>query len=104
MRALLTFLVLVATYSVAFTQCKPIVAEAKVTHSTSGLNNGVIQLDIKSNKSDLSISFFGPKGLVKIKLDKTEIDGLAKGKYLVVLSGKRESDNYCPKSLEIIIN
>ena len=103
--SLKVLIVLLGVCSVGFAQCKKIVAETIVTHTQNGSSNGKIVLEIKdSRKEDFSISLFGPRAQNKIKIDKTEIDRLSKGKYLIVVVGKREDDNYCPRSIEVIVN
>lgn len=97
--------ILLGSYSFCFGQCKTINVEAKITNTEGGLKNGKIVLDLKNSRvDDFSISLFGSKTQNKLKVDKAEIDNLAKGSYLIVIVGRKEQDNYCPKSINVTIN
>ena len=90
----------------SFAQCKEIDAVAKVVKGASDVGkNQSIQLEIKgSNLRNLEVRVFGPSRRNILRSNKTEFNNLASGKYLVVISAKREEDNYCPKSINVTIN
>lgn len=91
--------------SLAFGQCKTIEASATVTDTQGGAKNGKIVLEIKNlAQSQFQISLFEPQGKRRINLEQKEFDNLPKGKYLIVIVGKKEEDNYCPKSIDVTIN
>jgi hypothetical protein len=90
---------------VSFAQCKEINAEAKVVKrgSDAGANQS-ISVEIKHSNSSYELNLFGPHKNNILRSDKTEFNNLPSGKYLIVIVGKREEDNYCPKSITITVN
>ena len=87
-----------------FAQCKKIDAEAKVVQA-EGSNSRSITIEIKSGQpSQFTISLFGPGKKNELNVNKTEFHNLSPGKYMVVIVGKREEDNYCPKSINVTVN
>ena len=90
----------------SFAQCKEIVADAKVVKTASDINSHKsILVEINgSNPNSFRINFFGPGRNNILDSDKTEFNNLVSGKYLIVIVGKREQDNYCPKSINVTIN
>ena len=91
---------------ISFAQCKEIVADAKVVKMSSDINsNKSIVVEIKgADPNSLRLSLFGPNRKNILDSDKTEFNNLVSGKYLIVIVGKREPDNYCPKSINVTIN
>lgn len=89
-----------------FAQCRDINAEAKVTNSNeSGADKPSITIDFKNvNKEPFKVSLFGPDRKNELNVEKSTFENLARGKYLIVIVGKREEDNYCPKSINVTIN
>ena len=89
-----------------FAQCKNIDAAAKVVKTPQDTNcNQSIIIEFKNGKKDLfSVSVFAPDRNNILNSDKTEFNNLSQGKYLIVIVGKREEDNYCPKSINTTIN
>lgn len=99
---ILVTLILVCGFLTSFSQCKNIDADAK---ATAGLNGNSIVVDIKNSRTDLfKISVFGPNKQNILNSEKSEFNNLSSGKYLVVIVGRREEDNYCPKSINVTIN
>lgn len=90
----------------SFAQCKEINVEAKVVKGTNEIGaSQSILVDIKeSNSNSFQLSLFGPQRNNILNTDKTEFNNLVSGKYLVVIIGRREKDNYCPKSINVTIN
>ena len=91
---------------IAYCQCKSIRAEAKVSNTSGGADNGVITLELDGglNKNDFTISLFAPDKKNRLQVSEFVFDNLKKGKYLVVVSAKHERDNFCPKSINVTIN
>ena len=89
-----------------FAQCKTIDAEVKVTNTDeNGAQKPGIAVEIKgANKTSFRVSLFGPDRTNELNVEKFSFENLAKGKYLIVIVGKREEDNYCPKSINVTIN
>jgi hypothetical protein len=85
-------------------QCKNIDAEAKVTPAQEPTSRA-ITIELKNARSsEFTISLFGPDKKNELNANKTTFDNLAPGKYLIVIVGRREEDNYCPKSINITVN
>ena len=110
-RKLLTinlFVLFLCLASNVFAQCKKIDAEAKVVQVSGGSNESqtnAIVIDFKGRRSeDFTISLFGPNKKNELHTEKSEFLNLSKGRYLIVIVGKREGDNYCPQSINITIN
>lgn len=90
----------------AYCQCKSIKVEAKVSNTSGGVDNGVITLELNGgmDKNDFTISLFAPDKKNHLEVSEFVFNNLGKGKYLVVVSSKRERDNFCPKSINVTIN
>jgi hypothetical protein len=89
--------------STAKAQCKSIEAEVSVSEQENGL--GVITVDLKGlDIKKLSVNLFGPKAKNQLGTQKTDFKELGKGKYLIVIVGKSEDDNYCQFTKEVTIN
>lgn len=90
----------------SFAQCRKIDADAKVVrelNDTSGKQS--ITIDFKgANKETFKVSLFGPERKNEINVEKSTFNNLNEGKYIIVIVGKREEDNYCPKSINVTIN
>src|SRR5690349_13950323 len=98
-------IMLIASAS-AMAQCRQIEAEAKVTKSPSGDGTSTIVLEFKDNRGvdRFQVSLFGPNRKNQLNVEKTSFENLVTGKYLVVIVGKKEGDNYCPKSINVTVN
>src|SRR5687768_10635767 len=96
----LRFKILVTTFLCfglisSFAQCKNIEAGARVAETSAGTS---IIIDFKNSRTDLfKISLFGPNKNNVLNSEKIEFNNLSSGKYLIVIVGKRDDDNYCPK-------
>jgi hypothetical protein len=67
-------------------------------------SGGSIKIDFKqSEPSRLMVSIIGPKKFYIKDSRETEIKNLAKGMYSVVVVGREESYNYCPRHFTIDI-
>jgi hypothetical protein len=87
-----------------FGQCKNIDAEANVI-PTQESTSRAITIEFKNGQSNnFTVSLFGPDKKNELSANKTTFDNLAPGKYLIVIVGKREEDNYCPKSINVTVN
>lgn len=88
----------------AIAQCKSLDIVITVESVKPGEGGGIV---IDLNRTDvkkLSINVFGPFAKNQLESQKTEFRNLEKGKYTVVIAGKREEDNLCPFSKEVTIN
>src|SRR5688572_10266006 len=74
------------TVSGSFNDCTEIQVRSEVTNTTNGLKNGSVVLHFEGEKSEFEVYFF--KGRSKEKLKEWKAEGLAKGKYAVVVTGK----------------
>lgn len=84
--------------------CKEIEVEVKVRETTSG-KGGSIELSYSSGKpSDFKLFLFAPKRENnQLDIVSSEISGLKKGNYTLIIQG-RENDTYCSKKIMITIN
>jgi hypothetical protein len=97
---LLTFLVIPS-----HSQCKKFDAEANVSHTTDGNNNGSIELKIEGiSTRELTVNLFGPKRQNRLGLSEFLINDLERGHYLVVISARDEDASICPVSINVNIN
>lgn len=89
---------------VANAQCEKINAEVSIGTKEPN-EKGTILIELNGiDVKKVSISLFGPGAKNQLGTQKTEFKGLESGKYIVVIAGKKEEDNFCPFSKEIIIN
>jgi hypothetical protein len=90
----------------SFGQCKEINAVATVIKTTNDTGkNQSIKVEFKDgNSQHLQLNFFGTSKNNILRTDKNEFNNLSTGKYLIVIVGKREEDNYCTKSINITID
>lgn len=88
-----------------FGQCNEIQVKTKVTNTTEGQSNGTIELEVSGNAGhDVSINLFGPRRNNRLDISGSIITDLEKGKYIVVVSGRKEGNNLCPVAINVIIN
>ena len=88
-----------------FAQCKKIDAEVKIEPASQDPQRKTITVDLKGlRKDNFTVSLFGPNKVNELHTEKTTFENLPKGKYLVVITGKREEYGYCPQSLNVTIN
>lgn len=89
-----------------FAQCKKIDAEVKIEPtSQADSQRKTITIDLKGlRKDNFTFSLFGPNKVNELHTEKTTFENLPKGKYLIVISAKREEYGYCPQSLNVTIN
>lgn len=65
---------------------------------------GTLVIDFKNeNVSALVVSVVGPKKFYIKNLEESELKGLSKGNYTVVIVGKDDSQNYCPTHIQLEI-
>ena len=89
----------------SFAQCKNIDADVKIVEAVNNIDGNSILVDFKnSNSNAFKVSLFVPDKKNILNSDKTEFKNLNSGKYLVVIVGKRDEDNFCPKSINVTIN
>jgi hypothetical protein len=89
----------------SFGQCRDINVKSKITHTTNGLNNGSVELEINGNSGqELSINLFGPQKNNRLDLSESIITNLEKGNYIIVVSGRKEGNNLCPVAINVTIN
>ncbi|MEP6734596.1 MAG: hypothetical protein ABJA70_03695 [Chryseolinea sp.] len=91
----------------SFAQCKQIDVEAKVIKSENSIDAGsniVITYRGASSSPSFTVNLFGPNRKNELDVNKTTFENLEKGDYIIIIVGKREEDNYCPKSIKLTIN
>jgi hypothetical protein len=101
-RYLLTVFFLTYSLSLAAqTGCKEIMAKVEVVKVDG---KSVVKIDFNGQgASQLLVSVVGPKGYSKMDITETEIKGLAKGGYTLVINGRKEGD-YCIKHFQFTID
>lgn len=82
--------------------CTEIQVQSEITDTTNGLNNGAFVLHFEGDKSEFEVYLVKNKSKNKLKDGKAE--GLAKGTYVVVVTGKTDDTKFCPKYIEVKIN
>jgi hypothetical protein len=86
------------------TACKKIDIKADVKFESDNKETGTIVIDYKGhNASSLLISVVGPKKYYYKDLKESELKGLSRGVYAVVVVGRDESSNYCPTHIQVEI-
>jgi len=85
-------------------ECKEINSSFKVIRDSNGGSNNSIVIDLKEvERTSLIISLIGPKKLFLKDVNSNEIKNLSKGTYSLVIVGRNESSDYCPRHFQIII-
>ena len=84
--------------------CKEIEASIKVLDANQGKQNGSVKIDFKGQaNSNFIVHLVGPKAYFQKDLKETEVKELKQGGYTLVLTGRKEKDNFCQKHFEFII-
>jgi hypothetical protein len=90
-----------STVSGNASDCTEIPVRAEITNTTNGLKNGTCVLHFEGeNEFEAYLVIKGDKK----KLKDGKVEGLAKGKYAVVVTGKTDDTKFCPKYIEVKIN
>lgn len=85
--------------------CKSIPVEIKTTAPTRGSQNGKITLEFSSNlrSRDFNMFLFAPqKANNRMNFTAPEINGLARGKYVLVIQSKNDQ-SYCSKQFNLTL-
>src|SRR5688572_1938607 len=90
------------TVSGSLRDCTEIQVRSEITNTTNGLKNGAFAIQFESDKNEFDV-YLITKGDKK-KLKDGKVEGLAKGKYGVVVTGKTNDTKFCPKYIEVKIN
>ena len=91
-----------STVSGSLTDCTEIQVRTEITNTSNGLNNGSFVLQFEGQKDEFEVYLLKGRETKKLKDGKAE--GLAKGKYVVVVTGKTQDTKFCPKHIEVKIN
>ena len=83
--------------------CQEIKCSTIITDSRDGQSNGSIQVSFIDSRSLFKISIISADGKKDIDDSKSSMDSLKKGKYLVVVTGKKAESNFCPRYFELAI-
>ncbi|MEQ9658074.1 hypothetical protein [Fulvivirga sp.] len=73
--------------------------ELKITDSTNGLDNGIVEFDVESSSEAISYFLFGPDDQLVSKNQKV-VENLKKGKYIYFVIDKQG----CKKKSEFTVN
>lgn len=90
------------TVSGSFKDCTEIQVRSEITNTTNGLKNGVIAIHFEGDKNEFEVYLIIKGGNKKLK--DMKLEGLAKGRYAVVVMGKSNDTKFCPKLIDIKIN
>ena len=82
--------------------CTEIQVRSEVTNTTNRLSNGAFALHFENQQEEFDVFLIQKGDMTKLKDGKAE--GLAKGKYAVVITGKTNDTKFCPKFIEVKIN
>jgi hypothetical protein len=88
----------------AQTACSEIKVDVRVTQTTNDQSNGNIALVFSDDSAEFDIHIFEPHGKRKLNLREKKFENLKKGKYLIIVTARSETSNYCPKKIEVTIN
>ena len=84
--------------------CKEINASIEVFDAKQDGQNGSVKIDFKGQSSSSFVtSLVCPKKYFKKDILTYEVTELKKGIYTLVLVGKNERDNFCPKHFEFTV-
>lgn len=101
---IINVIILLSLGHAAYSQCKPLDIDVSSTFDKSK-SEGVISIDLKTlDKKSIATSLFESGKNYQVNTQKTEFKNLKAGKYLVVVVWKKDEDNFCPFSKEIVIN
>lgn len=89
------------TVSGSFRDCTEIQVRSEITNTSNGLKNGAFVIHLEEKNA---FEVYLLKGRDKKKLKEGKAEGLAKGKYAVVVTGKSDDTKYCPTYIEVKIN
>jgi len=84
--------------------CKEMEVSYQVVNDSNGGTDKSIVIDLKQiEKSSVIISLVGPNKFFLKDVNENEIKNLKKGTYSLVIVGRSESSEYCPKHFQVII-
>jgi len=90
------------TVSGTLRDCTDIQVRSEITNTTNGLKNGSFTLQFEGSRDEFEAYLIIKGNKKELKGGKAE--GLAKGKYDVVVTGKTDDTKFCPKFIEVKIN
>ena len=102
----LTFCLVICSFAArAQDNCKEIKATIEVFQAGQKAEKASVKIDFKGqSNSNLNLTLIGPKGFFRKDIQESEIQGLQKGAYSLVITPKREEDNFCQKHFGFTIN
>jgi hypothetical protein len=84
--------------------CKKPDVKVEAKYEAQNKKKGTLVIDYKDeNASSLIVSVVGPDKFYIKSLKESELKGLSKGIYSVVIVGKDDSQNYCPTHIQLEI-
>ena len=83
--------------------CDEIKVSVETVATSEGKSDGKIKLKFSEDASSYRIHLFEATSgsSYKLNVNKTEIESLRKGTYLLVITGKTENSRFCPKNIEV---
>jgi hypothetical protein len=90
----------------AFAQdgCKKSKVTYEVTDASGNSEKGLVKLDFSGQSGNLFVvSLVGPKRYFSHDIKGAEIKELIRGRYILVIDGRNEEDNFCQQHFEFYI-
>jgi hypothetical protein len=88
----------------AQSDCKEVKASIEVFQAQNEAENGSIKINFNGQSgASFILTLIGPKQYYLKDIQETEIKGLKKGTYTLVVNGRKEQDNFCQKHFEFMI-
>ena len=97
----ISLLISFSSFNPPVDNCDDLKFEVKVTHTTNGLDNGIIDVTVTKGSSNLDVFLYGDirsKNKLKVKID--ELKNLASGTYILIL----QNDKCSTVKRDILIN
>lgn len=86
------------------TACKTIDIGVTAESGKGTSPEGSIKIDLKQfSKDQIVINLVKPRGEYVFDTKVLEFTALKKGEYVVIATGRKESDNYCPTYTKLLI-
>ena len=84
--------------------CKNPDVKVEAKYESQDKKKGILVIEYKDeNASSLIVSVVGPNKFYIKSVKESELKGLSKGSYTVVIVGKDDSQNYCPTHIQLEI-
>jgi hypothetical protein len=102
----LTFCIVICSWKVqAQDKCREIRATIEVSQAGQKTEKASLTIDFRGqSSSSLNVTLIGPKGFFRKDIQENKVKDLEKGTYTLVITSKKEEDNFCQKHFGFTIN